>query len=384
MVTESPKGVLIAHQSTIPHYRVPFYNALERLRPDIWRFDVVFDSSDLQTPLCVRESVGTQRFRFSTLDVETRTVDIGAKAITYQTFWREAGKYDLVIVEHAVNNVTYPLCQLHRVSGVKFAYWGHGEDRSASNPSGLKAVAERLKILLARRAGGFFAYTPGVKAYLESQGLSSDKIFVVNNTVDINRQRDAYTRWRPRRKSIREELGVQRKKVLLFVGRFARRKRLGFLLEAFSVLRTISPDFHLLLVGEGEAKGFNSAPDGVSSLGAILDVDELAPIYVASDVFAYPGAVGLAPLQALCYDLPVVWIEADNHGPEVEYLSPSNSLMLRASTTPADYADAVLGLFEAPSRLHELREGTWMSINHLTIDQMASRFIQGVNAILAQ
>ena len=32
-MTATVKKVLIAHQSTIPHYRVPFYEAVERLRP---------------------------------------------------------------------------------------------------------------------------------------------------------------------------------------------------------------------------------------------------------------------------------------------------------------------------------------------------------------
>ena len=41
------KQVLIAHQSTIPHYRVPFYNSLNTLKPDEWRFEVVFDPDEV-------------------------------------------------------------------------------------------------------------------------------------------------------------------------------------------------------------------------------------------------------------------------------------------------------------------------------------------------
>ena len=47
--------VLIAHQSTIPHYRVPFYNSLENQKPDNWQFDVVFDISELEKPRFFKE-----------------------------------------------------------------------------------------------------------------------------------------------------------------------------------------------------------------------------------------------------------------------------------------------------------------------------------------
>lgn len=377
------KSVLIAHQSTVPHYRVPFYNALERLRPNSWQFDVVFDSSELTKPLFFKEPICAEAFQFSTLDVSTWTIDLRGKRITCQTFWRESAQYDLIIVEHALNNLTYPLCQLRQASGVKFAYWGHGRDRDVVSPSGFKAIAEWIKILLARRADGFFAYTPGVGAYLKEQGLSSKRIFTVNNTIDIKKQREAFNRWRPKRESARKDLGIQGKKVLLFVGRFTPSKRLKFLLEALSVIQEVSTSFHLLLVGNGEAIDRHMKIDSLSFLGPIVDLDRLASIYVASDVFAYPGAVGLAPLQALCYDLPVVCIEAPNHKPEVEYLSPLNSLMLDASATPTDYAQVIVKLFETPGRLQRLREGTWPSISHLTIERMANKFIQGINAILA-
>ncbi len=130
--------------------------------------------------------------------------------------------------------------------------------------------------------------------------------------------------------------------LLLFVGRFTSNKRLPFLLEAFATIQETRSDFHLLLVGDGEALVARPRLDNVSFLGTIVDLESLTRIYAASDVFAYPGAVGLAPLQALCHDLPIVWIDAANHKPEVEYLSPLNSVRLNASTTPEAYGRAIM------------------------------------------
>lgn len=377
------KQVLIAQQSTIPHYRVPFYNTLEQLRPPSWRFDVVFDSSEIKRKRFFKEDLELNSFRFPTLDTSTLSIKLANKLICYQTFWRNAGRYDLVIVENAVNNITYPLCHLHKVHKTKVAYWGHGKDRSIEKFSVPKFVSENLKLLLARTSDGFFAYTKEVKVFLEEQGLSGDKIFVVNNSIDILEQRDAFYKWWPQKERIKNELGIQKKKVLLFVGRFTGNKRIELLLEAFSNLRNMDDKFHLLLVGSNGETYLTDKPKNVTYLGPIVSIDQLAPIYVASDIYAFPGAVGLGALQALCYNLPVVTINSSTHGPEIEYLSSRNSIVLEASTTSRRYAEAIYTLFNNPVQLDSIKDFIWTSIKHLTIEQMALNFIQGVNTILA-
>lgn len=378
------KRVLIAHQSTIPHYRVPFYNALEELRPRDWSFDVVFDPTELTAPRFFKEALDPTEFAFSRLSTTTHQAKLLGKQATYQSFWRQAGRYDLVIVENAINNLTYPLCQLHQLRGVRFAYWGHGRDMEVQSPGLAKRTGEKLKLALVRRADGFFAYTPGVKQYLEAQQIDSKKIFVLNNTIDIAQQRQAFEAWLPRRAALRAELGarlgIDDPRVLLFVGRFTPNKRLDFLLDAFALLRARDPRFGLVLVGPG-AHEVPPIP-GMEARGSIVELEQLAPIYVAADLFAFPGAVGLAPFQALCYDLPVLTIDSPIHGPEIEYLTPANTVILPATTTPQLYAEALHNLFDTPGKLDELRRGVWPSICHLTIEQMAQNFISGVDQIL--
>lgn len=376
------KHILIAHQSTIPHYRVPFYNALELLKPDSWRFDVVFDPSELTSPQFFNEPLKREDFHFSVLETKTRLMKVFGKKVAYQTFWSKASQYDLVVVEHAVNNLTYPLCQLHQFKGVKLAYWGHGRDYSIETKRGLKLVAERLKLWLAHNADGFFAYTDGGRDYLVGQGLASEKIFVLNNTIDIQHQRDVYAKYSSERQAIRQRLGVADQRVLLFVGRFTPNKRLDLLLESFRTLRQSSDMYHLILVGDGYLPSNLNDQNGVSHLGAVVDLDELGPLYVASDLFVFPGSVGLGPLQALCYDLPILTIDSSTHMPEFEYLNSANSIVLSPRTSPQDYAHAIIDLFETREKLQRLQSSIWSTICHLTIEQMAYRFIQGVDTIL--
>ena len=376
------KKILIASQSTIPHYRVPFYNALERLRPATWGFDVVFDSTESTAKRFFKEPIDLLSLEFSTLPVRTFFISIASKTYCYQNFWLKAANYDLVIVENAVNNLTYPLCHLHQFRGTRIAYWGHGKDRTVAKISGYKHLSEQLKMQLSRRANGFFAYTDGVKAYLEMNGVSPEKVFVTNNTIDINEQRRAFEKWMPSRNAIREKMGLQGKRVLIFVGRFIQNRKIDFLLSAFSILCKQDSNYHLILVGDGGQSIFASKQDNISYMGTVVDLEELAPLYVASDVYIIPGAVGLGPVQALCYDLPIITMDTVGHGPEIEYLSSANSIVLNRNTTPEEYAQTILDFMSDPIRLETFKSNIWESIKHLTIDQMAQNFINGINAIL--
>ena len=113
------KKVLIAHQSTIPHYRIPFYNALEKVRPDTWSFKVVFDPSELENKRFFKEQLDIKKIKFPILAVNTIAAKIAGKNINYQTFWKKAAEYDLIITEQALNNISYPLCHLHQLAIIK-------------------------------------------------------------------------------------------------------------------------------------------------------------------------------------------------------------------------------------------------------------------------
>lgn len=121
---------------------------------------------------------------------------------------------------------------------------------------------------------------------------------------------------------------------------------------------------------------------GIRYLGPITDLEQLAPIFVASDLFVFPGAVGLGPLQALCYDLPVIAIEARNHGPEYEYLTPENSFLLKSDTTPFAYAKSINKIFSKNEQLSNFKNQIWCTISHLTIENMAENFIFGIDSML--
>lgn len=377
------KNVLISFQSTIPHYRVPFYNALERLRPDTWCFQVVYDSTEIKSKRFFREPLNFDQFDFNLLDTKTLSLQFSNKRISVQSFVFYAGKFDLLILGSSFNNLSYPFSLIHQISGTKIALWGHGQDRGTPNPGGVNLLKERIRLWMIHMSDGYFAYTPGVKKYLERQGIDPTKIFVTNNTIDINAQRAIFNKLTPDKEKIRRELGVSAKnKVLLFVGRLTKRKRIDYILKAFSILQKIDNTYHLFIVGDKVDSSLDFSDKNITYFGSIVDLDKLGPIYMSSDIFICPGGVGLGPLQALCYNLPIITIDSEIHGPEFEYLSPRNSIILNSGATPEEYSQTIMNLFDNRQQLNYLQDNAWPSIEYLTIEQMANNFIRGINNIL--
>jgi glycosyltransferase involved in cell wall biosynthesis len=378
------KKLLIAHQSTIPHYRVPFYEAVERLRPKSWEFSVIYDYERARDRSFMQ--INPETLEFPVKLCHGYSLKFASKQISVQPFLFHGSKYDLLVVGGELNNISYPLCHFWRYFGKRVAYWGHGKDISIANPKGIKAFAEQAKIWLTRQSDGFFASTSGVRDYMVRNGVNPAKVFVLQNTIDILEQRRAFEKLAADRDKLRAEAGLNDKKVLLFVGRLNRQKQLELLFDAFWFLRQRDKSYYLILVGAGDTSVLSSLKDkcGQESfryLGVVPDND-IGRIYVASDLYAFPGAVGLGPLQALCFDLTSAVIDSRVHSPEYEYFNQGNALILAEGSTAEQYAAAIRQLLEHRQRWLGLRANAWPSIRHLTVENMARNFITGVNSIL--
>jgi glycosyltransferase involved in cell wall biosynthesis len=106
--------------------------------------------------------------------------------------------------------------------------------------------------------------------------------------------------------------------LLLFVGRAAHEKNIGFLLEMMLELHRLRPDALLLIAGEGPAEGSLRAQaaqlglnESVRFLGYFDRGGELQDCYSAADVFVFSSLTetqGLVLLEAMAQSVPVVAI----------------------------------------------------------------------------
>jgi glycosyltransferase involved in cell wall biosynthesis len=366
--------VLFAHQSTIPPYRVPFYNALEKNKPDWWDFEVV-DTK--------KESEFAQPINFKINFTKEINLNIGKQRIRYQNFLSSIKNYDLLIVEDAVNNLSYPLSHFLKSYKTKLCYWGHGRDVTINDDSNpFKKGIEAYKLRQVIKSDGYFAYLPTVKEYLINQGVHSDKIFVVQNTIDIVNERKQF-----------KEAGVEKAAVghdrnILFVGRLTESKKIPTLLKIYEELKQLNNDYNLTIVGDGDEsikEKVLSYKDriGLDYLGEIRDKVKLSKIFKDNSFYLFPGYVGLGPLHAMCYDLIPVVKESKHHKPEFEYLTEENSIILSESASSKDFATAIETIVSNEEIYVKKRKNIWPSIKKYTIKNMAENFVHGINMVLS-
>jgi glycosyltransferase involved in cell wall biosynthesis len=65
----------------------------------------------------------------------------------------------------------------------------------------------------------------------------------------------------------------------------------------------------------------------VEWLPAIYDHEKLKKSFDGAIAYVSPGHVGLGVVHAFGYGVPVITIEGENHSPEIEYCSSSNSYL---------------------------------------------------------
>lgn len=115
--------------------------------------------------------------------------------------------------------------------------------------------------------------------------------------------------------ALRAEWGLPAEaRVLLFVGRLAREKRVDWLVRVHARMRASDPRLHLVLVGDGEWRervcGWAADPGaGVHWRPYLHSADALAAAYGAADVFVHAGlgeTFGLSLLEAQSCGLPAV------------------------------------------------------------------------------
>ena len=148
--------------------------------------------------------------------------------------------------------------------------------------------------------------------------------------------------------------------LLLYVGRVAHEKNIGFLIDSFREVRRVRPDAQLVIAGEGPARA--ALESQVQQLGLSKDVafvgyldreQSLADCYAAAAVFVFASRTetqGLVLLEAMAQGCPVV---------STAYLGTAS--ILRASCgarvapeEPAAFAQAVIGLLDDPVRAGQL------------------------------
>lgn len=148
--------------------------------------------------------------------------------------------------------------------------------------------------------------------------------------------------------------------LMLYVGRVAHEKNIGFLLEVLVEVRRLLPETHLLIAGEGPAESrlhrlaaTLGLGDHVRFTGYLERRGALRDCYAAADVFVFSSLTetqGLVLLEAMATGCPVVAHAVMGAG---EVLSDGEGCLVAAPGDHADFAARVLRLLQDPALRRE-------------------------------
>jgi len=314
--------------------------------------------------------------------VRSSSISVAGRRLTFRRLSGLAADSDLVVVDQALRHLESYLLLLRQGRGAKVALWGHGSRRTKR--------ATRLEQLVERRitksAHWFFAYTQRGADEVAASGLPMERITVVQNTVDVAELaelREAVSM--DEQRQLRHELALPAQNVCLFIGALDASKRIGFLLEACSTVAGQIPDFALVVAGNGPERAVVERSLALHPwlryVGRAAGRQK-ARLGAVSDVLLMPGRVGLVAVDSFALQTPIVTTLWPYHGPEVDYLE--NGVNARISSdSVVDFAQAVEQVLLDRDELARLKAACAVATPRYSLENMVTRFADGVVAALA-
>jgi len=388
------KIAIVAH-GFIPQYRVPLYELLNQ-RSNVSY--VVFHGG-VPSDLGTRAAAGP--FKFPTQPVTLHEIQLGKWVIIYQPVVKAIlfGGYDAVVVGHEIRFISNViLALLCKLRGIAVLYWGFGYhydiERGSDVPERRKGFREAavgaFKRALTRLSDGYLAYTrPGAER-LAAAGYPSERIYVLQNTIDVTEQialHRALEAVDPA--AIRSAYGLRPDSVVLvFVGRLIAMKRVDLLIEAVRKINGASRQFvETIIVGAGPAeddlKTLASDVPGVRFVGELPPGEEIARYLKVASALVIPGNVGLAAVHAFAHGRPVITRKHHMHGPEVNYITHGvNGLIVEGG--PDDFAEALTRFVESRGCQKQLADAALVARDEFRIERMADRFDRAVRETIGR
>ena len=324
-------------QPSLAAYRAPVYRELAR------RAEVDLCVLYAQSPRI--PNVAPEGFdgRFAPI----RRLRLGGRtAMWHGAQWRIAGdpSLDAVVLSWDLHYASLiPALLRAKRRGVGTVLWGHGYSKSES------PWRRRLRERSAGLADALLLYNRAAAASYVDAGADPKRVFVALNSLDQSPIQAARQPWiddPARLDRFRRDHGLDGTSNVLFVSRLQPANRLDLLVEAASLLLPTHPRLNVLIIGKGveerqrletiaRERGVAAA---IRFLGPIYGEEQLAPWFLASDVFCYPANIGLSVLHAFGYGLPVITSDdATAQNPEFEAIRHGENGLLY----PPDDTDAL-------------------------------------------
>lgn len=273
-----------------------------------------------------------------------RSTGRDAYLLIYPSVMRHLTNYkpDVLLCEggsNILNNLlVYAWAKVHRVPTI---WWDLGEI-PGRRYSGISLVYRWFRLRLMRQSTVLLGYSSRAVAYFRRERLKQP-IFRAVNCVDTDRVFSEIAHAQEVRPPLRIRMGLEDKRILLFVGAIETPKRLDVLLQAYKSVRDRLEGVALIIVGDGSALGSVRAQSDDLALPDVYFtgrvIEGVSEYFLAADLFVLPGLGGLAISEAMAHGLPVICTTAD--GCEIDLVKPGENGFILPEGDPVTLAQVI-------------------------------------------
>jgi glycosyltransferase involved in cell wall biosynthesis len=361
-----PLRRLLVLQPYLPAYRVPLFQALVDLLPDVV---VVVAHGAPSAGLRARgDASGGQPWARPVPTLEVGVPRTSARLVAKRQVGRWARQADIVVAELSVVSLNSWWLALTRSRSL--VLWGHGDSFVRAGGS----LRGRLEARLARRAAQVWTYSEAGRQSLLRRGVPADRVRTIGNSTDTRTLRALQQAGGPDVAALVRDHGLTPGYTAVFVGGLDPDKRIDFLLAAAAHAHDREPGFRLLVAGDGaEADGVRAAARStphVRHLGR-ADAAALAALGTVADAVWMPGRVGLVAVDCLALGVPVLTTDFAHHAPEIDYLAEGTD-RYTLPDDPARFAEQALTLMQSS------KTGRDSATPVPSVEQVAGRMAAGL------
>ena len=365
-MTASPR--LFVLQPTIQDYRVGLYNALSRKR------ELILIGEDRTVSRKLDPSISFIHLKNLTLP---RVGIFWQRPLKVLSSLRRA---DVLLMNSNPRTLSNFLALwVARSKGARVVFWNHG--RTGGSPGWRSWLRYRWERMADRNLLYYDTETP----FAESMGLPRDRLFAAGNTIDTEAITEAKAHWTPECLQLfRKNESLENRQLVIFMGRDTPKANLPLLVQAFKEAHLQRPSLLLVVIGvePTECARYFDQTSGLKAHvrcpGPLYKEEELAPWFLSSSLFCYPGSVGLSLVHAFAYGLPaLIHDQMDLHMPEAGLMEPGRTGL---TFMPDSVQGAVLGICELID--NPVKAGAMgayarnLIMNKLTIEKMTSNILK--------
>lgn len=199
-----------------------------------------------------------------------------------------------------------------------------------------------MRKIVYKMASGILVYSKTGKENLLLMGVKVDRISVVNNCLNVEDY--GYLN-----QDIFKEKDEQKDFKILFSGRLIEKAKLNVLFQALGMLDEAGyKDIKCYIIGSGEEEKLRILAEELNIKNRIIFGGskygkDVHPYFLESDLYIYPGGIGLSILHAFSFGLPVITSnDYSLHFPEVELLTPGLNGDVYQEGKPSDLVGKIL------------------------------------------